>query len=796
MALEQRAQAFGELGKNIDPFQEGEMGEKIRARGLNTLYLQMIDPSIDFLEAVSNNLISLPLSHLQQLRSDTYSAGDNPERFFAQYGISVDREKLLAGVTHTGGYLDSVVQKYDYETGELSWGAVLNPKELAETTYERIQINNGEREVRKAAEQVRNEGDLRKRYRLGLELKKQVLGYIGNFSFSFYRGFSREPLEPTWENLSGTQNISTHLETKEGTSMGGFRLEEAIGVAEASITRYPFEKRLEKLPSRDRERFDQLRLQYGAKAANLITLSELAADINKLRKGLFDVKIAVPGFQAVPVDSYRAWREGKPLDDLLHSYFEWANSLKGDYNWQDSVDTKADYIVRSSAVYSEDGKNITGAGVYDSVRVYAGATFDEFKDAVTKVYTSTDSPHAQAYRSRYGVDEEEMGLVIQEYVSSRGYGMGQSQQGYINSRLMGVPQLMELATETSRNFVNRNELDFFLALEVHRNEDAFRTVHHFLPDQFRVNPEMPIRVAQLTSTIERIWGGDVQIEFVADGSTINVVQVRELPVTAVTQGQEIKFPNEDPAYSGASIGVTDAELPVLDSDEDNSEKAGVVVIVGNYGWTMDRNEHRLPKEGAVIVYNSDGGNGHVQTLCAERGLVCIFPDRNEDERFKTPYRELLDLKKVRVVSNEIEARVYPRQDVIESEALETHLASEQDIISELCEKMARELDDVRVNIGISGRASYEISDSFYEVSLFVVNAGEYCRNSGDFSSYVSGLKPDKVADLYNHLFNVLNLHGHEDFSAGRDSRYIDDNNIEDFLFSIYELVRERRSIQS
>lgn len=657
----ERFQVLQHLQRGLDPFQESPNAEKLRALGLGNLYFKMADPSLEYLETVAGNLAGIPLGALRQLRYDTYNAEANPKRFFAGHGIVVDdSEDLQVGIGNTSGLLDNLIQKYDYETQELNWGQELNPKALAESTHERIQIRKSERQIREAIEQVQNEPDVNKRYRMGFSLKRQLLDYTSTFPFSFYRRYDRDnPIEPTWENLTQNSGLSIELETKDGgTTMGGFSIEEAVDAAQAVILRYPFEKRLSKLPTRDHERFDQLRFEYGAKAANLIVLSELVGDINRLRKdSLFGVKIAVPDFQTVPVDSYRAWREGKLIDDLLQPYFDWAGALQEDDRryWDDP--SPADYIVRSSAVFSEDGETVTGAGVYESVRVHGGATFEDFKGAVERVYESTESPQAQAYRAEHGIDREEMGLVIQKYVSPRDYYNGQSQEGYINSRLTGVPQLMEVVTETSRNFIKRKELEFFLPLDAEMNERAFLATHHFPPDIYKVIPDLPIRVAQLTYVAERIWGKDIQVEFVANGSTINFVQVRELPTSLTAQTVEIHFPDEQPVHTGASIGVGDMELPVLDNQDDNSEKAGIVIFGGNYGWTMRNNNYRLPKEGAVVIYSSDGRSGHIQTLCAEKGLVCIFPDVNND-MFAPEGRELSELKKVRVVSNGIEGRVY------------------------------------------------------------------------------------------------------------------------------------------
>jgi len=662
----ERLRAIHYLQKRLGPAQGNPTSERLRVSGLRTFYAQMANPTLEFLESVSSSLVAMPYRNLEQLRWVTYEAGENPTRYFERRGIVIDDpEKVLAGICNAGELVDDISHFYNYDTGELTYGGELDPKALVDRTFEMIQINNGDRKIRRMTEQVKTELDLQRRHQMGLRLKRQVLDHIAKFPIAFQRKHSNEDMEPTWENLTTYSGYHTELRPKSGGSRSGYSvIPGAVMTAEAAITRLQIEKRLAKLPSKNQGRFEQLRLQYGAKAANLILLSELVDLINKAKGRDFDSRLAVPVFKVIPVDSYRAWRQRKLLDGDLQPYYDWASGLPKERIWGSDEEMKADYIVRSSAVFSEDGANITGAGIYESVRVFGGATFQEFRDAVAKVYESVNSPRALAYRAQHGIDEEEMGLLIQKYITpDTRFMYNQSEQGYMNSRLAGVPELMEIVTETSRNFVRRKAVDFTLGMRVGGNEDAFDDVHHFPPDQFKIRPTLPIKVAQLTSIVERIWGGDVQVEFVVDGFDVNFVQVKELPEDTFSQVPEAKFPDEPAFHTGASIGTGDLELPVLDHEEDNSEETGVVVFPSNFMFSIGDNSYRLPKEGAVIIcdINSQGKNGHIQTLCAERGLVCVFPGEYEEDKPTLRYHELSRMKKVRVVSNGIEARVYNGQ---------------------------------------------------------------------------------------------------------------------------------------
>lgn len=644
-------------------FQQSRLidGEKIKARGLRAFYNRMANPSLEYLSAVTSGLSVIHLDTLWRLSCATENAAQNPTAFFAKEGLQINESpKFRRGIYNAAEVIDTLRSKFDYDSGYIPDSEHFDPKCFAEVVLERIQFDNSGRRLREAMEKTKAEPNLSKRYRRGLALKKQVLNHIGSFDFFFYTSRRDKQIDPTWENLTLYGNLNAELRTKDGGSVAGYLggFDEGVIVAEAAMKRYPLEKRLAKLPMKDQNRFEELRLKYGAKAANLILLSELTGRINQAR-GDKD-ELVVPEFRVLSVDSYRAWREGRLSDSDLLPFFKWAERLKAHRHWGNDENPHSDYIVRSSAVFSEDGATMTGAGIYESVRISGGSSFEDFKNAVTCVYESTDSPKAQSYRVQHGISEEEMGLLIQKYIDLDTTFVNYSQAGYANSRLEGVPQLMEIVTESSRNLVKREELDFYLGLSSRGHMRAFESVHHFLPDKYKIRPELIIRAALLTATLERIWGDHIQIEFVADGLATNFVQVRELPKGSFSRASEVQFPDETPVHKGSAIGTGIMELPVLGTD-DNSDKTGLAIFATNEMFTVGDKYYRLPKAGAVVVCDGDGKNGHIQTLCAERGLICIFPDGNEEMRSPYLYHDLSKLRKVRIVANGIEGRVYAIQ---------------------------------------------------------------------------------------------------------------------------------------
>jgi hypothetical protein len=100
-------------------------------------------------------------------------------------------------------------------------------------------------------------------------------------------------------------------------------------------------------------------------------------------------------------------------------------------------------------------------------------------------------------------------------------------------------------------------------------------------------------------------------------------------------------------------------LRVLHKDADNTDEEGVVIVGGNHKWTYKGNDDGIPKSGAVIMTNDHGASGHVQTICAEKGVLCLFPDHDIDvSDEKNGYVAAQREDQLRIVSNGIVGKVY------------------------------------------------------------------------------------------------------------------------------------------
>lgn len=642
-------QAFLSSIRNIS--NESEL-EEPTLFGLLDFYSVMADPTSEYLEAVSKGFANLNEGQIDRIETVSTYAINQLERKLqntSDSGLNIDR--IIAGISNT---LEVIYSRYYGDTGlihRLSQSDKVHTI-LAEYLFEKIQLNNDRRSLRQFVQLIRDEEDLNIRNDLVIQLKEKIEEFIRVHSIQFTDN-NENPIEQISLDLNQILEPYTIkkvlLDGNVDYDKGDLR--DAIFYAKAAFNRYEFEQVLNTLPVKDHDRFNTLRLQFGAKAANLIILSESVAQINELFPSFHEPKVVIPDFQTVPVDVYNAWFNGTLNEEQLKLYYEWARSLRNHSSRKQ--DSPASIIVRSSAVYSEDDEKITGAGIYQSIIVSPNSSYEEFKRAVFSVFESVNTPEAQAYRALNGIVQEQMGLIIQKYIEPD--YTSHSTSGYVNSMFPGVPQLMEIITKSSRNFIDNGNLDFFLPHDTH-TISKYGDVHHFPPDTTKVSPEVIVRVAKVIKVLEKIFGSSIQVEYVVTGLRVNVVQVRKLPVDTEFQAAKISFPDKPTIFTGSSFGFYDDDLTVLDNTQDNSQKTGVVIFKGNDKGSL-YNLNSFPKAGVVIIYDDNAANGHFQTVCAERGLVCVYQNKS-DHMSALPFSQLSQMRSIRVVSNGFEGRVY------------------------------------------------------------------------------------------------------------------------------------------
>lgn len=371
----------------------------------------------------------------------------------------------------------------------------------------------------------------------------------------------------------------------------------------------------------------ELREKYGAKSANLTVFKDVLERFYQAVGEEDGVqKIEIPPYKAIGTDMFEAWANEEPeYDAMLEEARQSAIKLAGEaYGGL--------VAIRSSAVYSEDGNEHTGAGIYHSA-IVDPSDAAAFQEAVTKVYASTTSPDALAYQASCGVSRERMGLLLQAYVEEERGSMSRETYGFINSRGAN-PNIIEAHTPVGTVLFDKPKLSPSLLLDRWHDGDDYL---HSTPDhskELRHMPNQVISAVHAALLAELLLQSPVQVEYVAGGQ---VVQVRPLPMKSF-EGSEsnVSFPEDlQEIVRSKSIGIGDLVLEELDDHRDNSDKEGFVIFWSEYGFTDSYNRsHRglssLPNKGAVVILNHSD-SGHIQTLCQEKGLMCFYPDSKLSE---------------------------------------------------------------------------------------------------------------------------------------------------------------------
>lgn len=444
-------------------------------------------------------------------------------------------------------------------------------------------------------------------------------------------------------------------------------------------------QQLSSVPSVDHDRLEVDRLKYGAKAANLLALQKLLGQLKESNIfGLGYMHIDVPPFLTVPAEIYDCWKTGNDIDSELHTVFAKAQQY-------DQI------IVRSSAVHSEDGEETTGAGVYDSIRLYneewdeeerqiviTPITFERFKAAIIDVYESCDSDKAKAYRKDNDIPHESMGIVVQKLIPD-----GYTDQA--DTSRLHTPNLIEIRPSGEFPIVfDKNKVKKFLLQHSRLALSRMRDIAYLPVDlekvSFRFSLSNIYRVLELSILLEQAYGRAVQLEFTLgkDGtfrSNMLLLQARPIP-EKMLKPANIEFPEQEPIAIFNSLGVCDTILPVLseplgvDQIRSNADKVGIVFYNTSHLGSeyFDCIEMSLPKEGVVVMLgNSAADHGHIETRAIEKGLTILCPKNNEEGmigeslhltgQVRAAIKEAMTNDasplKYRVVSNGIEARIYP-----------------------------------------------------------------------------------------------------------------------------------------
>lgn len=428
----------------------------------------------------------------------------------------------------------------------------------------------------------------------------------------------------------------------------------------------------------DKKQLETDRLKWGAKGANLKAIERFLADLKQTRFRYLNWEITIPRFHCVEAEVYNKWRRGEDVTLLLYQIY------------LDSGEGEKPLMVRSSAVFSEDGETMTGAGIYDTIALDDGHDFEAFQAAIFKVYESCESDRAIRYRAKHGVEKESMGLVIQERIVN-------ADLHTVNSTRPGGAKIIQVEDAKGRSpfivDVSLLDKDLFGPAMIGLSQIGQMTRvpydHSRLADE-KINPTIAALI--FARLLEEYYGQPVQLEFsltrfTEEGGSpsvsrsrlrtkIDFFQARPLPASMFTQ-IPVEFPKDQtPLYECPAEGRCDAILDVLNFDVQNGTRTGFMVYYRSFEHGSQRELFRstMPQKGVVLIVSpSVCGHGHLETLALEEGLVLLF-NRDEDLSSSSPEMrkirqrlkealffvngDFLGFKKVRVVSDGETARIY------------------------------------------------------------------------------------------------------------------------------------------
>lgn len=422
--------------------------------------------------------------------------------------------------------------------------------------------------------------------------------------------------------------------------------------------------------------------RVGAKGANLLRLKAVIDGLKQAGVEVADF-MEVPPFMILPTDFYESHRSGGKIID----------GIRGIKQWIGVTDPSAAYIIRSSAVNSEDGEHM-GAGIYDSVLLSANANLTQIYKAVKQVYGSVNSPQAIAYRESIGVTDEQMAVVVQQVPDSNLY---ETSTLTINTVMPHVPQLAHYELEVGVHpLVRTGEPDEYIRrfLPLDRMGMAYELgernhQHTPVAPRFHVPPDTRLHstndswlAAQASLIAEKALGRPIQLEALIPndpGDTIHIVQARPLPSEWLVAHEFVGFPEGEEAwYEGSGVGVYNgvevttktgiSEISLyLDGHDgiimptwDNSFAKSTLGRAIEFGLTSLSEEDRRRVVCLIEGHpelSSASGYGHLETMFAELGVGLVFADGEGGWS-----RKFVDGQKARLYSNGYKAKLYSSED--------------------------------------------------------------------------------------------------------------------------------------
>lgn len=373
--------------------------------------------------------------------------------------------------------------------------------------------------------------------------------------------------------------------------------------------------------------------QFWSKWANLNIIKNILKKINSTYYEFWD-NFVIQDFERINVSTYDKWVNWENIIDDLEYFYKWIKSRK--------------IMVRSSAVYSEDWENVTGAWIYESIEFNGTLSINDFKNVVIKIYESVNSARALKYRKENWIEKEQMWIVLQELVEVDKFDEKTKvtsfirDKWYVNTIVKWVPKLMDIYVERwmrpviDRNILYKNQITDY---------DIYESIFYYQIDKnkyYNLNLYNIEQIASLSFLLEKHYGEPIQIEYIT--SEIypenaqckienSILQARLLPKN-YKETKEITFPNKQILFEWRALWIWNINLNILPNNNNNSDKKWIVFfksskITSLWKWFQEKN---LPKSWTVVVlWESNEYAWHIETLCAEKWILLIFNENYNND---------------------------------------------------------------------------------------------------------------------------------------------------------------------
>ena len=231
--------------------------------------------------------------------------------------------------------------------------------------------------------------------------------------------------------------------------------------------------------------------------------SNLGSKAEQLRY-LFDKRFRIPETYVCSWDAYtRYLRNDQQIREIVKEEL----SRK--------IDVNREYAVRSSASM-EDGHNHSFAGQFKSVLNVQG--IDNIMKAIEAVWSSVRSQAVSSYLERHGIDPHDlkMSVIVQEMIPPLYSGVS-----FSKNPITGMDETIVEAVSGSGEALLQN------GITPGRWTNKWGKWIGRI-DSGNIDLEIIQEVVNETKEISRLYGRDVDLEWVYDGSAINWVQLRKI----------------------------------------------------------------------------------------------------------------------------------------------------------------------------------------------------------------------------------------------------------------------------